>query len=161
MWGVLVLAHLGNTQAAYHLGVAYQRGDGVAQNYQKAEQWLLRAALQGSRPAAKAWTQLIKTAALQWDQQHPQNRQLDWLQLIRSKAQEDDPVAEFQLGLLYQYGQTYADMPAALYWYKRAALSFYPPALLKLGNVYDRGLGVRQNKWRAQYYLRLSREYWR
>lgn len=157
----LLWAHLGNTKAEYQLGYAYEYGYGISKNYQAAQRWLLTAAEQGSDAAGRAWSRLIMTRSQQWDQLHPRFQAYDWYHLLVAHAQQRDPAAQFQLGLLYQYGQTYASMPQALQWYRQAAASYYPPALLKLGFVYDRGLGVKANQWLARYYLRLGRQYWR
>ena len=161
MMVTIMWAYLGNTQAEYRLGHAYLYGYGVTKNYQRAEHWLLRAAQQGSDAAGKSWTRLVLSLSAQWDHQQPHHKQFDWYHIISAQAQANDRPAQFQLGLLFQYRQTYASLSQALMWYRRAAASYYPPALLKLGFVYDRGIGVRPDKWLAQHYLRLGRLYWR
>ena len=142
----IVAAYLGNTQAEYRLGYAYLYGVGITRN---------------NKAAGKSWSHLVLRLSACWDQQNPSYKQYDWYHLIVRKAQLNNRPAQFQLGLLLQYGQAYTLMPQALVWYHRAADGYYPPALLKLGFIYDKGLGVKPDKWRARYYLRLARLDWR
>lgn len=147
---VWFLAELGNAKAQYQIGHDFL----LQRNYERAERWLYRSAQKGDDSAGKAWVRLVKQLSEEWDRHSPTS--LDWYHLITAHAQAGFPEAQFQRGLLDEYGQTYANMKAALIWYHKSAQSFYPPALLKLGIVYDMGLGVRRNKWLARHYFRLG-----
>jgi TPR repeat protein len=141
-----MFALLGDTQSQYKLGKYYWHRN----NAYLANKWLYYSAQQGNTNAGRLWVKLVKTLSSQWDKQYP--RALDWQNLIISKAHIGNPQAQYQLGLLYQYGQTYANMHDALIWYRKSSQSYYPAALLKLGIVYDMGIGVRPNKWLARHY---------
>ncbi len=72
-----------------------------------------------------------------------------------SDAKKGDPVAQFNLGVMYHKGKEIArDLQAALKWYGLAAAQGWPGAEANLGNMYYNGQGVRQDRVEA---LRLFR----
>jgi TPR repeat protein len=46
-------AEQGHAEAQYNLGFCYEKGKGVKQNYEKAEEWYRKAAAQGHEKAIK------------------------------------------------------------------------------------------------------------
>jgi len=65
---------------------------------------------------------------------------------LREAAEQDDPAAQFNLGMLYETGQgvpqNYAE---AVKWYRESAEHGYPAAQFNLGVFYERGQVVPQN----------------
>lgn len=61
-------------------------------------------------------------------------------------AQQDLPVAQFNLGHMYEFGeglpQSYAN---ALLWYQKAAVNGFPDAQMHLGYMYQSGTGVPED----------------
>jgi TPR repeat protein len=55
--------------AQYHLGVAYQKGKGVAKNTKRAEEWFSKAAKGGHREAQKKLEALLEQR--EWAATHP------------------------------------------------------------------------------------------
>lgn len=52
-------AHSGDAQAQTELGILYHSGDGVAQDYGKAREWLEKAAAQGDTAAQQVLKRLL------------------------------------------------------------------------------------------------------
>ena len=82
----------------------------------------------------------------------------DWaeLQLLRQRAHNGNPVAEFAMGTFYAHGNVIVPQSnaKAIYWYRKAATQGYPPAEDKLGGVYKNGRGVPQNYATAAHWYR-------
>jgi len=74
----------------------------------------------------------------------------------RPLAEEGDPIAQFNLGLLYLDGhgvpQSYAE---AVNWFRRAAEQDYPQAQHNLGAMYGSGQGVKRDYIQAYKWLNL------
>lgn len=117
------LAEAGDIEAQFGLGVMYNDGLGVEQNYTEANYWFLRAAERGHAPsqfnlgnAYKNGTGLAADAAMavRW-----------W----RKAAEQGFGPAQFNLGSALLEGSGVArDRSAALDWYKRAAAGGHPQA---------------------------------
>ncbi|MCC9625597.1 sel1 repeat family protein [Thalassospira sp. MA62] len=72
----------------------------------------------------------------------------------RVAAQENDPHAQYALGLLYYRGDTGpADYEEAAKWFLLAAQSNHAGALYYLGLLYFNGWGVHYDQFRAHEYL--------
>ena len=69
------------------------------------------------------------------------------LRLLRQRAHDGNPVAEYAMGTFYAHGTLIVSQSnaKALYWYRKAATQGYSPAEDKLGGVYKNGRGVPQN----------------
>jgi len=59
----------------------------------------------------------------------------------------DQPVAQINLGVIYQFGGEgiNVDVARAAYWYSRAARSNNPAAQAKLADLYSRGVGTEED----------------
>jgi TPR repeat protein len=65
---------------------------------------------------------------------------------IRTKAEQGDSAAQFNLGVMYAKGQGVGqDYMEAAKWYRKAAEQGYAPAQCKLGTMYFQGHGVTQD----------------
>lgn len=80
---------------------------------------------------------------------------------ITRSAEGGCAIAQFYLGTLYQEGELVGyDDPKALKWLTAAADQNYPPALNRLGAVYQRGLlGVAEDDARGSEYYRRAADY--
>jgi TPR repeat protein len=68
-------------------------------------------------------------------------------------AEQGDPEAQVQLGLLYEQGQgVEKNLDEASRWFELAAEQGYAPAQANLGDLYEFGDGIRSNKAAAHYY---------
>ncbi|HEY2620004.1 MAG TPA: caspase family protein [Acetobacteraceae bacterium] len=70
----------------------------------------------------------------------------DAQQSLRELAEQGQPQAQIDLGLLYAKGLGVAkDYPTAMQWFQRAAGQGAPRALFLVGLMYERGFGVPRN----------------
>ena len=141
-------AHRGGARAQFELGVAYDRGIGVTQNYATAAVWYEKAAAQGLTEAIYNLATLFDeglgapkdhTAAIAW---------------YRDAARGGSALAENNIGNLHEKGlgvpQNYA---LAVEWYAKAAARGLPIAQNNLATMYHLGHGVaRDFKAAARWY---------
>lgn len=74
-------------------------------------------------------------------------------------AQQGHPVAQFNLGVKYDFGQGVEKDPAhAVRWYRLAAAQGHGGAQFNLGGMYFEGLGVQRDLVRATMWFTLSAE---
>ena len=92
-------AELGDAKAQYNLGMAYDKGQGVAQNYPQAAQWYRKSADQGLAQAQNNLGFLYKQG-----QGVPQDygQAAAW---FRKSADQGYAQAQYNLGLAYRDGQ--------------------------------------------------------
>src|SRR5437867_9161069 len=65
---------------------------------------------------------------------------------VLARAQAGDPVAQNQLGEMYEHGNGVPrDFAKAARWYRLAAEQGMAPAQLNLGTLYENGQGVAQS----------------
>ena len=113
----------GDAGAQYNLGMMYEKGSGVSQNYDRAVELYTKAANQGH-------------AGAQW-----------W---CRKSANQGLAQAQDILGTMYKHGLNVPqDDEHAVHWYKKAADQGYARAQCNLGSMYYNGHGVSQDYGRA------------
>ncbi len=79
------------------------------------------------------------------------------LRIFRALAQEGDSIAQFNLGVMLDFGQGIAPDPTqAVSWYRKAAAQGHPAAQFNLGGMYLEGLGVAKDLPRAYMWFTLS-----
>jgi TPR repeat protein len=144
----------GDPQAQCYLGVCYQNGQGLEQNYQEAVQWFRRAADQND-PVAQCYL-----GVCYWMGQGVPQEFGEAAKWLREAAEQNDPAAQFNLGTLYETGQgvpqNYAE---AVKWYREAAERGYPAAQFNLGVFYENGQVVEQNfAEAARWYLAAAKQ---
>ena len=77
--------------------------------------------------------------------------------IFRALAQEGDAIAQFNLGVMLDFGQGTAPDPAlAVSWYRKAAAQGHGAAQFNLGGMYLEGLGVSKDLPRAYMWFTLS-----
>ena len=154
-----------NAVAQTYLGLCYDKGLGVPQNYVEAVKWYTKAAEHGDARAQCSLGYCYYNG-----NGVPQNyaKAVKW---YTKAAEQGDARAQCSLGVCYNNGngvpQNYAK---AVKWYTKAAEQGYAGAQFYLGVCYNNGLGVPQNyaeavKWytkaaeqgyaTAQFYLGL------
>ena len=123
--------------AQFYLGVMYDNGQGVPQNYARAVKWYRKAA---KKEYAKAQNNL----GVMYDngQGVPQDyaKAVQW---YRKAAKQGNVKAQHNLGVIYGKGQGVPrDYAEAVQWYRKAAKQGYANAQFNLGVMYQKGLGV-------------------
>ena len=78
----------------------------------------------------------------------------------RPLAEQGDATAQFNLGVMYNFGQGVPqDYQEAVRWYRLAAEQGYAPAQFNLGFLYDKSLGVPQDYAQArEWYLKAAEQ---
>jgi hypothetical protein len=145
-------AQSGDANAQYNLGVMYEYGQGVPQDYAQAAYWYRKAAEQGDAVAQNCLG-LLYEYGLGVPQDYAQA--LSW---FRKAAAQGDAGAQFWLGFMYDSGQGVPqDYAQAAYWYRKAADQGSSLAQYNLGFMYDLGRGVPQDYAQAlSWYLKAS-----
>ena len=145
------LAKAGSPEAQLDLGLMYDFGQGVPQNYEEAVRWYSLAAEQGNASAQA-------NLGLMYDfgQGVPQNYEeaVRWYSLA---AEQGNAHAQFDLGVMYNTGQGVPqDYEEAVRWYSLAAEQGHAPAQINLGLTYITGKGVPQDYVQAHMWFNLA-----
>lgn len=132
-------AALGSSVAANHLGRMYRNGEGVPQDLQKAKQWYKKSSTLDPSFENKCANENFadkSACALLW------------------AAKAGSAPAQYQLGALYEENQTAigGDLSQAFEWYLKAAQQGYAKGINALVRCYEKGLGVGQNHWEANFW---------
>ena len=146
-------ADLGLPEAQFNLGLMYDNGTGVAQDYAEAAKWYRHAAEQGVREAQFSLGVMCDkgegvaqdyAAAVEW---------------YRKAADLGLPEAQFNLGLMYDNGTGVArDHAEAAKWYSEAAGVHHGlyKAQFNLGLKFTYGQGVVQDLVQAYKWMNLA-----
>ena len=146
-------AEEGDPQAQCYLGVCFQNGQGVAQDFQEAVKWYRRAAEQDD-PVAQCYLAVCYLHGTGVPQELGEAAK--WL---REAAEQSDPAAQFNLGMLYETGQGVPqNYVEAVKWYREAAERGYPAAQFNLGVFYETGQVVPQDYVEAAKWYRAAAE---
>jgi TPR repeat protein len=128
------LARNGNALAQNNLGVMYQRGLGVAQDFRKAHSWFEKAAAQELAEAN------VNLGLLYFDGLGVSQDQQKAFSLFSIAAREKLPEAYHMLGLqLYSGTGVPVDLQEALQYFKDAAVLGYPESQYMLAYMYQSG----------------------
>ena len=140
-------AQMGYSDAQNHLGVDYERGEGVPKDAQKAAYWYQKAADQNNPKALWNLGKLYK------DGKGVPKDEKKGAELIMAAAQLGNAGAQNTLGILYEEGIGVAqNIEEAIKWYKASDEQGRSYAAYNLGLIYLQGTGVPQD-------LRMAREY--
>lgn len=147
------LAEQGNAKAQALLGLLYEDGNGVPQNYAQAAKWYLRAAEQGEAGAQDL------LAGLYCRGQGVAQSFAEAAKWYRLAAEQGKGNAQAMLGLMHYEGlgapKSYA---AALKWFRLAVEQGNAKGQAGLADLYSRGQGVPQNYVEASRLYRLAAE---
>ena len=150
--------------AEYKLGYMYCHGLGVAQDFKAALSWYLQAAEKGYASAQNNLGYLYRHGpavardydqARLWDEQGLKQDYEQAVAWYQKAAIKGHPVAQTNLGLMFQYGLGVPqDYRQAYNWYQKAALKGYPVAQYALGKMYAHGWGGESNRQEAAKWYR-------
>jgi hypothetical protein len=147
-------AEQGNNQARYLLGKMYYEGYNVPEDKALGKDWLAQAAAQGHTDAINLLG-VIENIAEYTTMVYQQSAEV-----LKEKAANGDPQAEYELGLRYESGawDVNRDDQQALYWLTKAAEDGNRHAMATLAHIYERGLlGVPANPKLSNEWLSRSR----
>lgn len=135
------LAAVGDVDAQYVVGRAYETGEGVQADEAEAARWYRQAALQGNVEAQYHLARLVARGAKGLKQDLPTA-----FKLLQDAAAKGHGPAMNALGQAYQQGKgTPADPAKAADWYRKAADLKLPDAQNNLGMLYLQGKGVTRD----------------
>ena len=134
-------AEQGNSIAQNNLGVMYESGDGVEQNFNKAFEWYEKAALKGNDTAQCNLADLYFLHNNEIRQPDAFNKAIEWFE---KAASQENAYAQFKLGLIYQMADI-CDYKKSFDMLKKSALQGYTRAYSQLAYCYLRGEGVEKN----------------
>ena len=142
-------ADAGNYKAMYHIGVLYEKGEGVSCSLPKAIQWYRRAAA-GGFPAA-----MVQLGALYQDGHGVVENYHKAMIWYRRAAAKGSPIAAFLVGSLYYNGRgVHRDFPIAIAWWQKAGREGSKDAMIGMAVAYAYGRGVPRNPRKAIKFLR-------
>jgi len=144
-------AKKGAPAAQYKLGMAYADAYQVKRDYDKAAEWLQRAAEQDHVRAQEYLGKMYFTGA-----GVPKDRAeaAKWLSM---SAELGNPEAQVVLGSMYNNGDGVPlSYDKAAYWYRMAAEQGFSQAQFNLGVMYNNGEGVPQSIAEAYKWIHLA-----
>lgn len=135
------LAEKGHSKAQLHLGIMYEMGLGVKQDYPEASKWYQQAAIQGDREAQQRIIEMRrKGLANAYPPPVPANYD----------GSTTAPQAQYDLGVMYFKGIGTEKNPSFAYrWFYMAANQGHARAQNDLAVMLSRGIGVKQNNSEA------------
>jgi len=144
--GFQPLAASGNAEAQFYVGLMYDNGEGVPQDYrqvvthvQQALTWYRKSAEQGFAPAQTNLGILLETGG-QLERNYKEAA--SW---YRKAADQGNAAAQFNLGLIYYSGRgddIAPDYKEAITWLGKAAAQDDSAAQIALGRMYEYGQGT-------------------
>ena len=144
-------AEQGDAGAMRNLGVMYDVGQGVAQDFKEAVKWYRLAAEQGY---AGAQSDLGGMYANGQGVAQDFKEAVKWFRLA---AEQGNTIARFNLGLCFTKGEgVEQDLKEAVKWFRLAAEQGDTDAQFSLGAMYAKGHGVNSNPVVAYALLNLS-----
>lgn len=147
------LAEAGDVRSQYNLGVLYDAGEVVPQNYWEAAMWFQKAAEQGFADAQ--FNLSIMYAAGQGVASDMQ-QSLYWQ---HQAATQGHPDACYNLAKTLTEGKDVVkDLEQAFFWYEKAADQAHPQAANNLGICYAMGYGVDRNDVAAYKWFNIAVE---
>jgi TPR repeat protein len=146
-------ANQGNARAQRDLGLAYELGQGVPQDYAQAIAWYRKAANQGN---AEGQVNLGYMYYQGLGVAKDEAQAVNW---YRKAADQGNADAENGLGAMYDNGEgVEKDAAQAVAWFRRAAEQGDPEAEMNLGNMYEDGRGVAKDEVQAVAWYRKAAE---
>ena len=146
-----VLGEDGDALSQYNLGVLYEKGQGVEQDYAQALYWYIKAADQGVVKAQYNLANMFLSGrGMKVDH-------IEALRRFRLAAERGYPPAQYNLAYMQEVGQGEdQDDEQAFHWYQKAAKKGLPQAQFKLARLYESGRGTaKDNDKAANWYEKL------
>ena len=146
-------AEQGDANAQYNLGVCYENGYGVMQDYSQAVYWYRKAAEQGD---AFAQCNLGSCYGNGKGVTQDYSQAVYW---YRKAVEQGNAEAQCNLGTSYGNGEGVTqDYSKAVYWFRKAAEQGNAVAQYNLGVCYRNGKGVTRDNSQAVYWYRKAAE---
>jgi len=141
-------AQMGYAESQFILGVHYENGSGVKQDYIEAETLYRQAAKQGHAGAMRQLGMMYEYGnGVKKDTAYS----VTWYQ---KAASHDDAHAQTKFGLMLMNGHgVNKDEAMAVSWYHKAAEKDHRPAQEELAAAYRAGLGVKKDDKLATYWV--------
>ncbi|KAF9116429.1 hypothetical protein BGX30_005955, partial [Mortierella sp. GBA39] len=150
----IINASHGDKDAQVVLGDMYRDGKGVAQDYQAAMDWYLKAVEQGDAAGQQRVGALYEEGF-----GVPKNHSIamDW---YLKAAEQGYAIAQDSIGVLYNFGQgVRRDYGRAMDWYLKAAEQGYALSQYSIGCLYRNGEGVPQDYAQAmKWFLKAANQ---
>jgi hypothetical protein len=141
----------GEAIGQFYLGLSYNNGQGVSQDYREAVKWYRLAAEQGVKEAQNNLGRLYYEG-LGVPQDH--REAVKWYRLA---ADQGNATAQNNLGTMYSEGTgVLQDYREALRWYRKAAAQRNANAMANIGAMYSNGTHVPQDYVRAHMWANLA-----
>ncbi len=140
----ILLAGQGDARAQYNLGVMYENGDGVVQDYKEAVKWYRLAAEQG---IAEAQTELGFFHFTGKGVVQDYKEAVKWYRLAAVQGYAE---GQYRLGLVVQ------DDKEKVKWYRLAAEQGHAGAQYNLGIMYDGGVGIVEDNVMAHMWINIA-----
>jgi TPR repeat protein len=146
-------AEQGHADAQYYMGQSYRMGEeGLSPDYHEAREWYSKAARQGHVDA-------LNNLGAMWESGlgGPTDN-VEALKCFRQAAEEGDPSAEHNMGIIYREGKcgVSADPAEAYKWFRRSAEHGDANGQNQLGVHLASGLGTEQNDAEAAEWFEKS-----
>ena len=145
---VMRAAEQGSVEAQYNLGVMYDNGHGVPQNYTTAVKFYERAAEQGHAMAQSNLGVMYRNG------RGVAQNYTTAVKFYERAAEQGYAMAQCNLGVMYEQGlgvpQNYT---TARQWYEKAAAGGYAGAMANLGIMHRNGQGMPRNLVKAKDYF--------
>jgi len=140
----------GNAVAQFAVGLMYEIGQSVPQDYAEAMKWFRKAADQGNVDGQ------IGVGALYFDGHGVSQNYAEAMKWYRKAADQGDSFAQLKVGVMYEKGQSVPqDYAEAVRWYRKAADQGDTRAEFMVGFSYIRGKGVPTDFVQAHMWLSL------
>lgn len=144
-------ARHGVPEAQYTLSLCFMNGWGVDQDNSIAEEWLLKASMQGHAASQYELSRLLQAVS-----ENPVAEAIEWLQ--KSATQGFAP-AEFLYSIYCEDGIGLpANLSSAFKFCLSAAERGYCPAAKKVARMFEDGLGVAKSPDKAFFWYKLAAE---
>ena len=152
-----LLAREGDPEAQYQLASCYHAGYGVEENDSMVFVWAKKSAEQNYPAGLYLLAFCYETGkGCTANAANANSLFKKAYERASMRANEGDPSAQFVLGKIFDYGNggVEQNQEVAVRWYLRAAEQGYPGAQFNLGNCYQLGEGVKEDKGQAVYWYR-------
>ncbi|WP_204966184.1 tetratricopeptide repeat protein [Megamonas hypermegale] len=146
-------AEQGDSEAQYLLGIMYEKGNEIEQDYEEAVKWYKESAKQGNSEAQYK---------LGYMYQFGDGVRQDYEEAVRwykESAEQGNSEAQNNLGEMYYYGYgVEEDYEEAIRWYRKAIEQGNSKAQYNLGHMYEWGDGVKEDYKEAIKWYRKAAE---
>lgn len=147
------IAEQGDVDTQYYLGTLYERGIGIAQDFQQAAFWYKKSAEQGNVNAQ------FNIANCYFEGKGVTQNYQQAVYWYKKAAEQEDVVAQYNLGNCYYEGNGVTqDYKQAVFWWRKSAEKGFAHAQCSLGLCYKYGYGVIQSYEQCLFWYKKAAE---